>query len=97
MSQAYYPIKGMHIALEIAAGLKKKYPDLQAAFGNDKAKYFKHFVEHGMKECRQARSTFNPKKYRARYKDLDKAFGDNWPEYYKHYCQRGKKENRKAT
>ena len=28
MSQAYYPIKGMHIALEIAAGLKKKYPDL---------------------------------------------------------------------
>ena len=76
---------------------KKKYPDLQAAFGNDKAKYFKHFVEHGMKECRQARSTFNPKKYRARYKDLDKAFGDNWPEYYKHYCQRGKKENRKAT
>ena len=29
MSQAYYPIKGMHIALEIAAGLKKKYPDLR--------------------------------------------------------------------
>ena len=76
---------------------KKKYADLQAAFGNDKAKYFKHFIEHGMKECRQARSTFNPKKYRARYKDLDKAYGDNWPEYYKHYCQRGKKENRKAT
>ena len=76
---------------------RKRYADLQAAFGNDKAKYFKHFIEHGMNECRQARSTFNPKKYRVRYKDLDKAFGDNWPLYYKHYCQRGKKENRKAT
>ena len=29
MSQSYYPIKGMHIALEIVALLKEKYPDVR--------------------------------------------------------------------
>lgn len=76
---------------------KKKYPDLQKAFGNDKAKYFDHFCHYGMKECRQASSAFNVKKYKERYADLRKAFGDNYPEYYKHYCVYGKKEGRKGN
>lgn len=76
---------------------KKKYPDLQKAFGNDKAKYFDHFCHYGMKECRQACSAFNVKKYKERYADLRKAFGDNYPEYYKHYCVYGKKEGRKGN
>lgn len=76
---------------------KKKYPDLQKAFGTKKNDYFKHFVEFGMKEGRQAKLTFNVQKYKARYADLQKAFGGNLPLYYKHYCQFGKKEGRKAT
>lgn len=76
---------------------RKKYEDLRKAFGTDKAAYFKHFCEHGMKECRQASSSFNVKKYMARYEDLRKAYGVNMPEYYKHYCVYGKKEGRKAN
>ena len=75
---------------------KKKYEDLQEAFGNNKDAYFKHFCEHGMKECRQASKNFNVKKYKAKYEDLQKAFGNNWHKYYEHYCVHGKFENRKA-
>ena len=76
---------------------RKKYVDLQKAFGSDKNAYFKHFCEFGMKEGRQARATFDVQKYKARYADLRKAFGENLPQYYKHYVQFGKKEGRKAT
>ena len=75
---------------------KKKYADLRDAFGNDEDAYFKHFCQYGMKECRQASSSFNVKKYRGRYEDLQKAYGDNWPKYYEHYCVYGKKEKRNA-
>lgn len=75
---------------------RKKYADLRDAFGNDKDAYFKHFCQYGMKECRQASSSFNVKKYKARYEDLQKAYGDNWPKYYEHYCVYGKKEKRSA-
>ena len=75
---------------------RKKYADLRDAFGNDKDAYFKHFCNYGMKECRQASSSFNVKKYKARYEDLQKAYGDNWPKYYEHYCVYGKKEKRNA-
>lgn len=76
---------------------KKKYTDLQKAFGNNKSEYFKHFCQYGMKEARQGSANFNVLKYKQRYSDLQKAFGENLPLYYKHYCQYGKKENRKAT
>ena len=76
---------------------KKKYIDLQKAFGNNKSEYFKHFCQYGMKEARQGSANFNVLKYKQRYSDLQKAFGENLPLYYKHYCQYGKKENRKAT
>ena len=76
---------------------KKKYADLQQAFGNDKNAYFEHFCVYGMKEGRQAKSTFDVQKYKNRYEDLRKAFGNNLPAYYKHYIQYGKREGRKAT
>ena len=76
---------------------KKKYADLQKAFGNDKDAYFRHFCQYGMKEGRKAASSFDVQKYKAKYADLRKAFGDNLPDYYKHYCIYGKKEGRKAT
>ena len=76
---------------------RKKYADLQKAFGTDRKKYFEHFCQFGMKEGRQGASAFSVQKYKNRYEDLRKAFGENLPEYYKHYCQYGKKEGRKAT
>lgn len=74
-----------------------KYADLRKALGMDAKKLFNHFVTYGMKEGRQAISTFNVHKYKNSYADLQKAFGDNLPAYYKHYIQYGKKEKRKAV
>ena len=73
-----------------------KYADLKSAFGTDENKLFKHFINYGMKEARQAISTFNVAKYKSNYIDLRKAFGNDLPAYYKHYCQYGYKENRKT-
>lgn len=74
-----------------------KYADLKNAFGTDANKLFDHFIKNGMKEARQAISTFNVTTYKNRYVDLQKAFGNNLPDYYKHFCQFGKKEGRSAV
>ena len=76
---------------------RKKYKDLQDAYGTDRKAFFKHFCECGMKEGRRGASAFDVGKYKKRYSDLQKAFGNNLPEYYKHYCLYGKKEGRKAN
>lgn len=74
-----------------------KYPDLQAAFGNDPAALWAHFVTYGMVEMRQASAEFNPQAYIERYEDLRNAYGGNLPMYYWHYCYFGKNEGRTAT
>lgn len=75
----------------------KKYADLKKAFGTDAKKLFNHFCTYGMKEGRQAISSFNVIAYKNNYKDLRNAFGSDLPAYYRHYIQFGKKEKRKAT
>ena len=72
------------------------HADLQAAYGTDKAKVFKHFLTNGMSEGRQASENFNAKNYRARYADLREAFGDDLAMYYEHYISHGYKENRRG-
>lgn len=74
----------------------EKYTDLKAAFGNDKNQLFNHFMMFGMKEGRQAISTFNVHAYKNKYIDLQKAFGDDLPKYYQHYIQFGYVEKRTA-
>ena len=74
-----------------------KYADLKNAFGTDANKLFDHFIKNGMKEARQAISTFNVTTYKNRYVDLQKAFGNNLPLYYQHYITNGKKEGRVAV
>ena len=69
---------------------------LKAAYGNNRAALFTHFITHGMREGRQAIDTFNVQAYRARYEDLQKAFGGNLPQYYQHYVQYGQDEKRIA-
>jgi len=68
----------------------------QKAFGTNADQLFNHFCIYGMKEGRQAISTFNVKKYKSYYDDLQKAFGSNLPLYYKHYIKYGKKKNEKS-
>lgn len=79
-----------------AAYYANRYPDLRAAFGTDAAKLLNHFKQYGMREGRQAKSTFNVTVYKARYSDLQEAFGDDLQKYYEHYIQYGCKEGRKA-
>ena len=76
---------------------KKKYADLRAAFGDDPKKYLQHFVEHGMKEGRQASASFELSAYKNRYSDLRAAFGNNNVAYYLHYIKNGKAEGRIAN
>lgn len=75
----------------------EKYPDIMKAFGYNGKKLFTHFLTYGMKEGRQAISTFNVHVYKKNYADLQKAFVNNLPAYYKHYIKHGKKEKRKAV
>lgn len=70
--------------------------DVKAAYGNDQAGAFRHFVKYGMAEGRQASAEFNLKNYMNRYLDLRNEYGDDYKEYYRHYCTSGKTENRDA-
>ena len=76
---------------------RKKYTDLQTAFGDDPEKYLQHFVLNGMREGRQASGSFNLALYKGRYADLRKAFGNNNVAYYMHYINNGKVEGRNAN
>ena len=75
----------------------KKYPDLVKAFGNDYDKYLEHFVNHGMKEGRQASETFDVKYYRNKYADLNGHWGNDWEQYYKHFLNHGIQEGRQGS
>lgn len=74
-----------------------KYQDLKNAFGTNAAKLFEHFTSFGIKEGRQAISTFNVTVYKNKYTDLQKAFGNDLSKYYEHYIRFGKKEGRIAV
>ena len=72
-------------------------PDLVAVFSNNQKALFKHFVNSGMKEGRQASSQFNLAAYKANNPDLVALFGDDNVKYYEHYMTGGKAEGRIAT
>ena len=71
-----------------------KYADLKKAFGYNETNLFMHFCSNGMKEGRQATSTFNPVNYRNNNPDVSLKYGNNWVGYYAHYCIFGIKEGR---
>lgn len=72
----------------------EQYPDLKAAFGNDEAALYKHFLTYGIKEGRVMNPVIDIVKYREQYADLQTAFGDDWDSYIKHYFEFGVNENR---
>lgn len=76
----------------------KAYPDVAAAYGNDREALWNHYVTHGINEGRtQINSGFNVFAYISAYPDLRNAFGDDLVAYYVHYANNGINENRKLT
>ena len=74
-----------------------KYADLKSVFVYDDAAAVAHFVNSGMSEGRQAKSTFEVHSYLLQYSDLRRAFGTNLKNYYLHYISSGKSEGRAGT
>lgn len=74
----------------------ERYPDLQAAFGNDSAKLLEHYLVFGITEGRQAHPEFSVTRYRDIYPDLQAAYGDNLYGYIMHYMIFGRAEGRKG-
>lgn len=73
------------------------YEDIEEAYGDDEEAAFKHFVEYGMSEGRQASENFDVVSYIYQYQDLRRAFGNDLKLYYKHYAEHGYDEERIAT
>ena len=71
-----------------------KYPDIQAAYGDDDIAVLEHFVNCGMNEGRIASTNFNEQQYVSRYADLQGAFGTDSRSYYIHYLTFGIREGR---
>ena len=74
-----------------------RYPDVKAAFGSDKAAVLRHFANYGMKEGRQAKSSFDVYSYAYKYADLRHVYGNDLKKYYLHYINYGSMEGRAAT
>lgn len=75
----------------------QKNPDVAKAFGNDEMALFRHFIDNGMKERRQASANFDVNSYVNEYCDLRNVFGQDWSKYYKHFAQYGNREGRHGT
>lgn len=74
-----------------------KYSDIKRNFEGNDVGALQHFVECGMKEGRQAKSSFQVQSYYNMYSDLRRTYGNDLKSYYLHYIQNGIKEGRVAT
>ena len=73
------------------------YPDVAAAFGDDRNAAFSHFLTYGMAEGRRGSASFDVGGYYNRYPDLRGAFGTDLPLYYEHFVRHGSAEGRDAS
>jgi len=71
--------------------------DIANAYPNNDVSALLHFINFGMKEGRQAISSFNVNAYRAQNTDLRNTYGSDLKSYYLHYINYGKSEGRSAT
>ena len=76
---------------------RTKYPDIAAAFGDDRAATLNHFLTLGVRERRQACATFSVQSYYNQYEDVRRAYGTNMLAICRHYIQYGKSEGRAGT
>ena len=75
----------------------RHYKDIEEAYSDDEEAAFRHFVEYGMSEGRQANENFDVVSYIYQYQDLRRVFGNDLKLYYKHYAEHGYIEGRIAT
>lgn len=75
---------------------RKKYSDLNAAFGSNSAKLAQHFLRYGAAEGRSPSKSYNSDAYYSRYDDLRRAFGSDRKALFNHYITYGYYENRNA-
>lgn len=73
---------------------KAAYSDLEAAFGNDRDAYVKHYLTFGVYEGRTKGVLFDPLTYAAAYSDVKAACGDDIFAIVNHYVNYGVVENR---
>lgn len=69
-----------------------RYPDLNMAGLTAPQQLFQHFILFGIREMRQACSTFSVTAYKAANPDLQAAFDDDAEAYVKHYLICGRDE-----
>ncbi len=75
-----------------------KYADLKAAFGNDEAAAYEHFLTYGIKEGREASPIFDIKYYIASNADLQNAYGaQGYEGAYEHFNVFGLQEGRSGS
>jgi len=72
----------------------KTYPDLRNAGLRTKEQVTNHWCSNGIKEGRQAISSFHSLQYLENYSDLQKAFGDDYGAAIVHYINYGIEEGR---
>lgn len=68
---------------------EEQYSDLKAAFGDNKAALYNHYIQYGLSEKRNASPVLDVVAYREKYEDLDAAFGNDWNAYVNHYFTSG--------
>lgn len=73
------------------------YPDLQATFGYDYSRLYRHYLDSGLAEGRSGSAEFNCLVYRNNYPDLQASFGNDYRAYCVHYETYGKAEGRTAA
>lgn len=73
------------------------YPDLQAAFGYNPDRLYRHYLDSGLSEGRSGSAEFNCLVYRNNYPDLQATFGNDYRAYCVHYETYGKAEGRSAA
>lgn len=77
-----------------AAYYAEKNPDVAAAYGTDANALYSHYINHGIREGRNAGPLFDVKKYRENNHDLEGICGDDFAAYVNHYLTEGLKNGR---
>lgn len=70
----------------------QKYDDLMAAFGNNEAALYNHYLTKGITEGRQASPLFNIKYYLNQNAELKEVFGSDYEAAFSHFVSYGQYE-----
>ncbi len=91
---------------------RSNYPGLDKVFGDNLVGYYKHYIQYGAKENRNAKTSlkattvlngvdyspvYNFDYYRNKYSDISKAFGMDDVATLKHFVEYGMKEGRQGS